>query len=270
VRCTLDAFRNQAPDETGILRLRTSGCLNVSVGRQSVGRAMRLMDALIKALGAQGSMVTVVERDRARQTCVKLLDETIEIELREVVNRTEKQFTAAQMREREKSYWLRDRKEYEFFPSGNLVFNILTYCGEGVRKVWSDGKRQRLENCLGSVVAGLRLAAEGVKTLRLERERREREWHEKERRRLEDQERRRKEEERIKNLEKLVANWDQSRKIREFVAAVEKAMAEAKENGITTPDLSEWFSWARGYADSIDPIHLTFNSPSEQNNHDGS
>ena len=114
VRLTMDAFKNSTPDETGILRLQTSGCLNVRVGRQSVGRAMRLMDALIKALEARGSTVSVVERDRSRQTCIKILDETIEVELREGLNRKEKQFTAAELREREKFSWLRIARSMSF------------------------------------------------------------------------------------------------------------------------------------------------------------
>jgi hypothetical protein len=156
---------------------------------------MRLLDALIKALEARGSTVSVVEHDRRYQSRVKILDETIEIELREGLNRTEKQFTAAELREREESSWLRDRKEYEFYPSGNFVFTILEYCGEGIRKVWSDGKRQRLENCLNSIIDGLGAAAEGEKALRLRREQRERERQEEERRRWEEEEQRRKEEE---------------------------------------------------------------------------
>ena len=223
VRATMEALKNSTPDDSGILRIRTSGCLNVRVGRQNVGRAMRLMDSLIKALQTRGSTVSVVERDRTCQAYVKILDETIEFELREGLNRREKQFTAAELREREKYSWLRDRKEYEFYPSGNFVFSILEYCGEGIRKVWSDGKRQRLENCLNSIIAGLHTAAEGVKALRLRREQRERERQEEERRRWEEQERRRKEEEKIKHLEKLLANWNQSQKIRQFLADVERA-----------------------------------------------
>ncbi|HEY7163865.1 MAG TPA: hypothetical protein VIB79_04850 [Candidatus Binatia bacterium] len=258
VRSTIDALKNSTLDETGILRSGVSGCLNVRVGRQSVARAMRLMDTLIKALEARGSKVSVMERDRTHQTCVKILDETIEIELREGLNRKEKQFTAAELREREKYPWLRDRKEYEFYPSGNFVFTILGYYGEGLRKVWSDGKRQRLENCLNSIIAGLGSAAEGEKALRLAREQRERERQEEQRRRWEVEERRRKEEEKIKHLGTLVANWNQSRTIREFLSEVEKAAAgnPAKE----TDNLSDWLSWAHAYADSIDPIHLTFNS----------
>jgi hypothetical protein len=46
--------------------------------------------------------------------------------------------------------------------------------------------------------------------------------------------------------------------IREFLSEVEKAAATnpAKK----TDNLSNWLSWAHAYADSIDPIHLTFNS----------
>ena len=264
VRSTIDALKNATPDETGILRTRASGCLNVRAGRGSVGRAMRLMDALIKALEARGSTVSVVERDRTHQTCVKMLDEVIEIELREGLNRREKQFTAAELRDRQKSSWLRDRKEYEFYPSGNFVFTILGYYGEGLRKVWSDGKRQRLENCLNSMIAGLRAAAEGEKALRLRREQREQERQEEERRRWEEEERRRKEEEKIKHLEKLVGNWNQSRRIREFLSEVEKAAAEnpAKK----ADNLPDWLSWAHAYADSIDPIQLTFRLPSNDSN----
>jgi hypothetical protein len=195
---------------------------------------------------------------------VKILDETIEIELREGLNRREKQFSAAELREREKSSWLRDRKEFEFYPSGNFVFTILTYCGEGVRKVWSDGKRQRLENCLNSIIAGLGTAAEGVKAHRLELERWEHERQERELKRWEEEERRRKEEEKIKHLEKLLANWNQSQKIRQFLTEVERAAMLNEDKN--TANLTDWIAWARDYADSIDPIHLTFQSASTQEN----
>jgi hypothetical protein len=101
-------------------------------------------------------------------------------------------------------------------------------------------------------------AAEGEKALRLRREQRERERQEEQRKRWEEEERRRKEEEKIKHLEKLVANWNQSRRIREFLSEVEKAAAEIPAK--KTDNLSDWLSWARAYAESIDPIHLTFHS----------
>ena len=98
----------------------------------------------------------------------------------------------------------------------------------------------------------MRAAAEGVKAHRVELERWERERQEEQRRRLEEEERRRKEEEKIKGLERSVANWNQSRRIREFLSEVEKA---ADENPAKKTDhLSGWLSWAHAYADSIDPF----------------
>ena len=88
------------------------------VGRQSVGRAMRLMDALIKALEARGSTVSVVERDRRHQTRVKILDETIEIELREGLNRREKQFIAAELLRDDYSAWRRHGDAGQFSLAG--------------------------------------------------------------------------------------------------------------------------------------------------------
>ena len=117
---------------------------------------------------------------------------------------------------------------------------------------------------MNSIIAGLGAAAEGVKAHRLELERWERERQEEQRRRLEEEGRRRKEEEKIKHLEKLVGNWNQSRRIREFLSEVEKAAAESPAK--KTDNLSDWLSWAHAYADSIDPIHLTFNwSPRPEN-----
>jgi hypothetical protein len=44
MRWTMDALKSEVADQTGILRAGIDGCLNVSVGRQSVGRAMRIMN----------------------------------------------------------------------------------------------------------------------------------------------------------------------------------------------------------------------------------
>jgi hypothetical protein len=117
---------------------------------------------------------------------------------------------------------------------------------------------------LNSIIAGLGAATEGVKAHRLKLERWERERQEQERGRLEEQERRRKEEEKIKDLEKWIANWDQSRRIREFLSEVEKAAAKSPAK--KTDNLSDWLSWAHAYAESIDPIHLTFHSSARPEN----
>jgi hypothetical protein len=56
----------------------------------------------------------------------------------------------------------------------------------------------------------------------------------------------------------VLANWNQSQKIRQFLTEVERAVIENKDN--TTANLTDWIAWARDYADSIDPIHIPIRS----------
>jgi hypothetical protein len=60
------------------------------------------------------------------------------------------------------------------------------------------------------------------------------------------------------------ANWNQSQKIRQILAEVERAVIENEFK--ITADLTDWIAWARDYADSIDPIHITFRSASNPEN----
>ena len=257
---TLIQLKSNAPDRNGVIRPRAAQCLDVSVGRNNIGRAMRLMDALLKTLEKQGCRTSVAEKDRKYLTCVHIFGQTIEIQIRELLDRREKQFTAAEKKEREKSSWLRDRIEYEYFPSGRLALNVLNYLDDGCRRLWSDGKKQRLENCLGSVIDGLIVAAEVEKARHLRWEQREKERLEREQERLKEEERKRKEQEKIARLENLTNSWRKSQNIREFAFAIEKAFAENNVTIGTGSELANWLHWARNYAESIDPVALTLRS----------
>ena len=260
VGSSLAILKSRPTDQDGLIRPWAAQCLDVSVARANIGRAMRIMDALLKALDARGYSTTVVEKERKHLTRVQLLGEAVEIEIRELLVRREKQFTAAEKKEREKSSWLRDRMEYEYFPSGRLTFNILNYLADGCRRLWSDGKKQRLENCLGSIISGLIAAAESERTHRLQREQWEKERREREQAQLEEQERKRKEQEKVGRLEYLVDSWKKGQNIREFIAAIEKGYAERNQHIDLDSELATWLSWARRYADTIDPIVQTLDS----------
>ena len=260
---TLIALKSCTPDRDGILRPRSAQCLDVSISRNIIGRAMRVMDALLKALEKHGYPASIVERDRKRLTCVQVLGETIEIQLRELLDRREKQFTAVEKKERERSSWLRDKIEYEYSPSGRLTLNILNYLSDGCRRVWSDGKKQRLEIRLDSVINGVIAAAESEKALRLQRERWEKERVDREQERLKEAERRRKEEEKIGRLEHFVNSWKRSQGVREFLTALEQGFADKNVSIDPGSELGNWLSWARNYADSIDPIVQTLKSTSQ-------
>lgn len=67
-------------------------------------------------------------------------------------------------------------------PNGRLAFSLSALEGLGVRSLWSDGKRQRLEDCLADFLAHLPLAAQAIKDGREAEKRRAIEHAEAERR----------------------------------------------------------------------------------------
>ncbi len=146
---------------------------------------------------------------------------------------------------------------YVYSPSGRLALYIVEYLGEDFRRVWCDGKKQKVENCLGSFLRGLLIAAEGLKATRTRREQCHKEREEKERRCIEEEQRRREEEAKVQKLKDLVACWDESRRIREFLGAVEEAAVQKFGAVSEDSELRRWLSWAHQYANSIDPIVLS-------------
>lgn len=74
--------------------------------------------------------------------------------------------------------------EYDYIPNGELILKLdQDYAAGGTRRTFSDGKRQRLEDGIPSIIDALVRRAAAVKASREERAERERQWAEQERRR---------------------------------------------------------------------------------------
>jgi hypothetical protein len=96
-------------------------------------------------------------------TSVSVMDEVIKFALIEDLDRTERKLTAAQIKEKEKHPWMYSTQEYDYSPNGVLSLRIKNDDSLNTRKTWSDGRKQRLEECLNSFVGGLAKAAIGHK-----------------------------------------------------------------------------------------------------------
>ena len=240
-------------DDRGVKQPRARGCLDVHVGPNSIDRAMLIMDTLVKALETRGFDIFVA-KEPPFSTSVSVLDEIIPFALNEDLNRTEKKLTAAQMKEKEKHPWMYSRQEYDYSPNGELSLRIKNDSSLNIRKKWSDGRRQRLEDCLNSFVGGIIKTAIAMKHLRAERERREREWQEERQRREERERIRQEEEEKMKVLDREVESWHRSQKIRSYIEAVKKWGIQ--KYGEIKPDskLQQWLTWATRQADRLDPL----------------
>jgi hypothetical protein len=64
------------------------------------------------------------------------------------------------MKDKEKHPWMYNTLEYDYSPNGVLFLKIKNDDVWNTRKTWSDGKIQRLEDCLNSFVGGLIKTAE--------------------------------------------------------------------------------------------------------------
>ena len=178
IQQTREVLKNAKKDEYGRLWKWRAKYLDISVSPKELGRALRIMDALIKALERRNFKVTIDENVYRNQdeTYVTILGEKIRFRIQEPSNKRDREPTAQEKKDGYRGY-----PRFEFFPSGKLSLMINEYTRG--RKTCEDGKKQRLENCLNDFVIALIRVAEKDRARRLEREREERERREWERQR---------------------------------------------------------------------------------------
>lgn len=245
----------QRPKHRDLRNLPTTErrALDISVSEASLPRALRIMDALVKALDARG-MHLRIEPDGKRHSCLTLQGQVLAIRLVESISRTEREHTEKERRDIKKYGYAYLPNRYSYEPTGMLKLGIIGTYHSDFHKTVADGKRQRIEQRLNEFV--VKLEAEAVRRKRHEEhlERQHQLWEKQERRRREREEQKRKEIERLKALEEEARDWKRAEDIRAYVAAVETKATH--EHGRVGPDseLGQWITWARHKADWIDPL----------------
>lgn len=245
----------ESSGDNGIITAWRDECLDIRVSRQSLGRALRLMDALLKALESRGFKVSIAGRSYGRVdhiTTVTVFGEAHEFSLKENLD----QVTHEPPKESKKkeTSWMPSPPKFDYFPSGRFTLSIAGYVGEGGRSSWSDGKKQKVENCLNAFIIGLIKASVLSRARKLEWERVEKERLELARRRIEEEQKREEEKKQIQALISEAQAWKHSQQIREYVTAV-RSMAIEKHGEVTPgSELDKWIAWAKQLADRLDPL----------------
>jgi hypothetical protein len=244
VAATRELLKGAGPRDA-FVSCREKVCLDIAVSRGARGRALRLMDALLKALEGRGFTVEIVPPRRSTGygssylhpavTRVLVEEDWIELAL------TEKRTTAMRTRKGSGGYTWEQR---EYVATGQLSLALGNVYRIESRKTWNEGKRQRLEDCLDDFIDYLPLVAAKLRKRRLEDERQAAIEREKARLRREAEERRLAEEKRMKDLLAQLERWRLARDIRAYVA-------EATRLGA---DLDPQPQWALRYADQVDPL----------------
>jgi len=140
------------------------------------------------------------------------------------------------------------RPNYKHDPNGKLALKIKSFFPGQTRKTWSDGKRQRIENCLNAFVLELIRGAERKRLERIESDRREKEWKAEQLRREEEARRRELEMAKLFDLDSRVTDWNHAASILEFAKSVEDSAISRGEDTSPASELGLWLAWVRDHA----------------------
>jgi hypothetical protein len=269
-------YLQKARPKDGVVSAPKYSCLDIRVSLESLDRALRICDALIRAMETAGLVVKVVavesteppprhyhgssdETPRPPQRSTRVLcdDEWITFSLTEKVRRVLDPGPAAPASGAQT--W--EPRAYTYEPTGELAIHVTNADNLGIRTKWQDGKRQRLEQMLESFVENLSTVALAFKIKRDDDEQRAVEAREAERRRCEEELRRyeeaarqREEKKKVEELEAEVARWKRAQDIRDYVEAAKRSL---EAEGVAAEDAErtrDRLRWALKYADQIDPL----------------
>jgi len=245
VLATKKSLRATKPSPSGRVRPRAAEALPVCVAPENVDRAMRILDALLKALDDHGCSVRAAGEGNGIKMLVEIEGELVPFYFAEITDRK-------QLVQPEPKYsW---QKEYSYSPTGRLELEVSLRVHDGTRCRWADGKKQRIEKILGGFIDALFDFASFLRKRRRDQEERERRRLEWEQQRSEKLKQIREEEGRLKELLAAVDAWHQSQRVRTYVEdVVERVKAHRSEEEI--PDrFWTWVEWAQKQADRIDPL----------------
>ncbi|QDT23516.1 hypothetical protein [Gimesia chilikensis] len=237
-------LRNAEPGyrDRGLQPVHGEECLGITVSKKSLTRALRLLDALIKYWESTGGTVSAGKPG----TRFSRGEDIVELCLTEQTRRHEipNRYSCS----------------YQYEATGKLTFNIDSW-GDGLRRTWSDGKKQRLEDVLGKVALQLDVWLDDFRVRRLDRECEERQEKQAAVVRQSRKEFSKKEKERRENLDSCVDRWSKSQRIKTYLTTLDDAV-ESGRIEYDDEQFHKWREWAQWYAIELCPLTPNLPAPS--------
>lgn len=239
---TAKVLLHSKPDERGILQPRwDEASLDVRVSKNSVERALNIINAVIQVFEAENFSVTV-HSDRPRSTA-QVFGQNVPFSIVE---------KAILKDRREVTEYSSTHTVIDYQPSGELEFraNEEYY---GYRK-YRDGKKKRLEQMV-SLLVGAVLREGRARLIRAEQRRLDEiEQRKKEQERAELAKQIEEEEKKVKDFEGWIDSWSRARQMREFIAALQRLWTEAKIDLSPESPKGQRIIWMKQQADRMDPM----------------
>jgi hypothetical protein len=248
-------------DERGTLGARQGRDVPLKISAEALPRALRLLDAFFAALDRE---MYVFEWPSPYDKPLKIAvcDDKLQLSMTEAIRRSAHKPTQEELaRQKADSWWRPPRWDYA--PSGDLKLTVESCEYAGINRTWTDGKRQKLEACLGEALVTCQKLPAAVKKEREDRAEAERLRREEEKRRAEEASRKAEYDRKAEAVKELAHSWQESRLLREFAAAL-------RTIATTAPDLSDdarselqgmidWTLHNAGYVDPLTDLKWTIN-----------
>lgn len=243
---TKEFLKGRKPEMYGLVSCWPPRGYWLAVSPAQIGRALRILDTLVKAFERAGFEIVVDENERELQ--VVILGEAIPFRMREA---------SAQVpippEKREKGIFSR---AYEYHPKGILSIQLPMYLDQ-VKSSWSDGKKPLEEN-LATVFEGILVAAVRYKERSDELAAWKADFREKERIRAEEEATLARERKTLEALVQEAQRWTLSQQVRDYVTHIQTQFAAA---GNEIPDAAqEWVTASKRRAEQLDPTETRLNS----------
>jgi hypothetical protein len=247
VRDAPDKLKRYGVDRYGLLDPNRADVLAVRVSPDQLSRALRLMNAAIKALEARGHEVQVVEQQRSVRTFAIIEREQIAFRLREQVRQVDHKPTSEEL-ERLRRWPSSSITPYDYEPIGSLYFEVDQWSvPKGLRSRWSDTRKRSLDDQIGEFVVGIE-AIGRYERLRSDEREEERRIEAEARAKWEQKQRRRElEAKRLEGLIEIVDRWRVALEARSFLTELEKS-------GCATEQLATVLEVARDAVGRLDPL----------------
>ena len=158
------------------------GPVRILSNRKQLPRALRVLNALILALEERGQTASWPKQENSL-LAVSINGEAVRFSLSELTDSAPHVLTPSDA----KHPWSAPKYDYKLTGRLHLqIANLPPFMGP-IRRTWADGKRQRIEDCIGDFMVSLTVAAAAIKKNRQETEERHRQREEERKREEEEQ-----------------------------------------------------------------------------------
>ena len=240
-------------DDRGLLLTRRGRIVPLKTSVEALPRALRILDALFSALD---DAKHVLEWPSPYNAPLKIVvdAEKLQFTITEAIERRGHKPTSEELARQKADKWWRPR-QWDYTPTKrlNLTLESCEYCV--ISRSWTDGKRRKLEICLGEVLVACQTMAAAIKK---EREDRARHQRDVERQRTQELEVRRQQEEYLRRSEvikKAAESLELSQDIRRLVVCLGSTSNIHKLSHDHFGHFKQMLEWCTEYANSLDPTN---------------